>query len=65
MVAEVADGSKWEQVAAQMLAERELETRWSGFEAQVLFEFLLDRCLLTLTEPRDGLPAGHTIWKQG
>ncbi len=65
MVVEVADGSKWEQVAAQMLAERELESRWPGFEAQVLFEFLLDRCLLTLTEPRDGLPAGHTIWRQG
>jgi hypothetical protein len=64
MVAEVTDASLWEQVASQMLAERELETRWPGFENQVLFEFLLDRCLLTLTEPRDGLPAGHTVWRQ-
>ena len=64
-VAEVADASPWEQVASQMLAERELETRWPGFENQVLFEFLLDGCLLTLTEPRDGLPAGHTVWREG
>ena len=62
--AEVSDPLKWEQVAAQFLVERELESRWPGFETQVLFEFLLDRCLLTLTEPRDGLPAGHTIWRQ-
>jgi hypothetical protein len=64
MVAEVTDQTTWEQVATQLLAERELETRWPGFETQVLFEFLFDRCLLTLTEPRDGLPAGHTIWRQ-
>ena len=65
VAAEVTDGSIWEQVAQQLLAERELQSRWPGFEDQVLFEFLFDRCLLTLTEPRDGLPAGHTIWKQG
>jgi hypothetical protein len=63
--AEVTDPSTWEQVASQFLAEREVESRGPGFEEQVLFEFLLDRCLLTLTQPRDGLPAGHTIWKQG
>ena len=62
---EVTDPSKWEQVATQLLAERELQSRWPGFEAQVLFEFLFDRCLLTLTEPLDRLPAGHTVWKQG
>jgi hypothetical protein len=62
--AEVTDTFKWEQVATQLLAEREMQSRWPGFEAQVLFEFLFDRCLLTLTEARDGLPAGHTIWRQ-
>jgi hypothetical protein len=64
VVTEVADRPTWEQVASQLVAERELESRWPGFEAQVLFEFQFDRCLLTLTEPRDGLPAGHTIWRQ-
>ena len=62
--AEVTDAPTWEQVATQFLAERELQSRWPGFEAQVLVEFLCDRCLLTLTEARDGLPAGHTIWRQ-
>ncbi len=65
MAAEVTDALTWEQVATQFLAERQLELRWPGFETQVLFEVLFERCLLTLTEPRDGLPAGHTIWRQG
>jgi len=65
LAAEVTEASKREQVATQLLAERELQSRWPGFEAQVLFEFLFDRCLLTLTEGRDGFPAGHTIWRQG
>ena len=47
VAAEVTDAPKWEQVATQMLAERELEIRWPNFETQVLFEFLFDRCLLT------------------
>ena len=63
--AEVTDASTWEQVATQFLAEHELQSRWPGFENQVLFEFLFDCCLLTLTEPHDGLPAGHTIWRPG
>ena len=42
-----------------------MDTRWPGFDDQVLFEFLIDRCLLTLTQPRDGFHAGHTIWKRG
>lgn len=62
---EVTDATRWERVATQFLAEREVGSRWPGFEAQVLFEFPFDRCLLTLTEPRDRLPAGHTIWRQG
>jgi len=64
LTAEVTDAQTWEQVATQFLAERELESRWPGFETQVLFELLFDRCLLTLTVPRDGLPAGHTVWRQ-
>jgi hypothetical protein len=65
VVTEVTGAETWELVAAQFLAERELESRWPGFEAQVLFEFLFERCLLTLTEARDGLPAGHTVWLEG
>jgi len=60
----VGEKDFWEKVANQFLAERDLGSRWPGFEAQVLFEFLFDRCLLTLTEPHEGLPAGHTVWRQ-
>jgi hypothetical protein len=62
MALEVADRDQWDRVAAQLLAEREGMTRWPGFEAQVLFEFRLDGCLLTLTQANDTFPAGHTIW---
>ena len=33
-----------------------------GNRGQSLVEFAIDRCLITLTEARDGLPAGHTVW---
>lgn len=65
LAAEVTEAPTWEEAATQLLTERNLTSRWPGFEAQVLFEFLFDRCLLTLTKARDGLPAGHTIWRQG
>jgi hypothetical protein len=63
--AEVADPVTWNQVAAQFLTERGLEVLWPGFEDQVLFEFEIERCLLTLTAAEDGLPAGHTLWVAG
>lgn len=56
------DRSLWDRVAHQFLAERNLDSPWEGFEAQTLFEFTIDRCLVTMTEAEDGLPKGHTIW---
>ena len=46
----------------QFLAERSLDEPWAGFEDQALIEFEIERCLLTLTEARPGLEAGHTVW---
>ncbi len=60
---EVSDSAVWEQVAFQMLNERSMTERWPGFESQVLFEFRVERCLLTLTQAADGFPAGHTVWQ--
>ena len=60
---EVRDPATWEEIASQMLAERSTTKRWPGFESQVLFEFRMERCLLTLTQAADGFPAGHTIWR--
>lgn len=60
---EVSDRETWEIVTAQLLAERNLSQRWPGFEELVLFEFDIERCLLTLTAPSDGFPGGHTVWR--
>ena len=59
---EVNDAIGWEQIALQTLAERSTTERWPGFETQVLFEFRVERCLLTLTHAADGFPVGHTVW---
>lgn len=49
-------------LVAQMLAERAMDEPWDDFDQWVLVELTVDRCLLTLTAPRDGLPQGHTVW---
>ena len=59
---EVTDRVLWERIASQLLTERALPDRWPDFDAQVLFELLIERCLLTLTQAGEGFPAGHTIW---
>jgi hypothetical protein len=46
----------------RLLAERHMEALWPGFEDEELVEFKIERCLVTLTEARDGVPAGHTTW---
>ncbi len=46
----------------QFLSERSLDEPWGGFDDQVLVEFEVERCLLTLTTARGDLPAGHTVW---
>jgi Pyridoxamine 5'-phosphate oxidase len=48
----------------QFLAERQLADPWPGFDQQELVEFTLDRALLTLTNARDGLSDGHTVWRE-
>ena len=60
---ELTDLELWGRIAGQMLSERSLTDRWPGFDAQVLFEFRIERCLVTFTEPTDGFPAGHTVWR--
>jgi hypothetical protein len=36
---------------------------WPDYDSLTVFELLIDRALLTLTQPNDSLPKGHTIWK--
>lgn len=62
-VRELADPPLRERLTAQILAERSLAEPWPGLESEPLVEFHVDSMLVTLTEARDGLPAGHTIWR--
>ncbi len=59
----VEDPSLRRSLTQQFLSERDLGSPWEGFETQELIEFMLDRCLLTLTQARGGFPPGHTIWR--
>lgn len=45
----------------QLRSELGAEDLWPEFPTQTLVEFRIQRSLLTLTSPRGGLPAGHTI----
>ncbi len=58
---EVTDRGTWDGITRQFLAERNASSPWPGFDAYVLFEFAIDRCLLTLTVAQDDFPAGDTI----
>ena len=58
---EVADPAIRDRVSAQFLAERNV-TELPGLDEQALFEFIIDRCLLTLTAAMAGFPAGPTVW---
>lgn len=62
-VRELDDPSLRERLTAQILAERSLAEPWPGFESEPLMELRLDSVLITLTQARDGLPAGHTVWR--
>jgi hypothetical protein len=62
-IEELDDAELREQLTTQLLAERSLNEPWPGFENEPLLEFQLARVLVTLTFARDGLPAGHTIWR--
>jgi hypothetical protein len=62
-VAEVTDAQLHAAVGDQLLSDLGLTERWPGFDTQVAFEFLFDRCLLTLTHAAGGLPAGPTVWR--
>ena len=62
-IEELDDPDLRERLTTQLLAERSLNEPWPGFEDEPLLELHLERVLVTLTFARDGLPAGHTIWR--
>ena len=62
-VSEPDDPGLRDRLTAQLLAERGLDTPWPGFDEEPMIELLVTGVLITLTQPREGLPAGHTVWK--
>jgi hypothetical protein len=60
---ELDDASLRARLTAQVLAERSLGEPWPGFDREPLIELHLESVLITLTQARDGLPAGHTVWR--
>jgi hypothetical protein len=59
---EVTDPAIRGKVKEQMLADRDGEL-WPGWDDDALFELGVQSCLLTLTRPDGGFPAGATAWR--
>lgn len=62
-VEELDDPALRAELTSQILVERDLAEPWPGFNHEPLLELHLESVLITLTLARDGLPAGHTIWR--
>jgi hypothetical protein len=62
VVEELDDAALRKRLTTQILSERGMTEPWAGFDQEPMLELHLDRVLVTLTEARDGLPAGHTVW---
>jgi hypothetical protein len=62
-VQELEDPPLQESLTEQILPERSLAEPWPASSLSRLMELHLHSVLITLTEARDGLPAGHTVWR--
>lgn len=61
-IEELDDAVLRKRLTTQILAERDMAEPWPAFDQEPLIELHLGRVLITLTEDRGGLPAGHTVW---
>ncbi|MCH7607465.1 MAG: pyridoxamine 5'-phosphate oxidase [Chloroflexi bacterium] len=59
----VADDVIVAAATAQYLAERQWERPIDGFDEQELFEFMIDRCLLTRTTGHGDPHPRHKVWR--
>ena len=57
----VTDAALRQVVRAQVLTERDGNV-WPSFDEDVIFELVIERALLTLTQADGQFPAGPTIW---
>ena len=61
-IEELNDQALRRRLTDQLLQERSLNEPWPGFDDEPMLELHIDRVLITLTQPTEGLPAGHTVW---
>ena len=59
----VEDPAVREVLVQQFMVERDFAYSREVIEPWELFEFRLDRCLLTLTKAQGDFPVGHTSWR--
>jgi len=62
---EVTDAAIRQRFGDTMRVERGNGVPWPTFEQDVLFELLIERCLLMLTQADEQFPAGPTVWRNG
>jgi len=58
---QVTDAALQQVVRGQVLTERDGNV-WPSFEEDAIFELVIERALLTLTQADGQFPAGPTIW---
>ena len=61
---EVTDVTVGRVVRAQVLTERDGKV-WPGFDEEVIFELVIERALLMLSQADGPFPAGPSIWQAG
>jgi hypothetical protein len=60
---EVSDAVVGRRVRAHLLAERDQSVPWPTIDQDVLFELLIDGCLVMRTGADDRFPKGPTVWR--
>jgi hypothetical protein len=60
---ELDDAALRAELRTRFSAERGGVEPWAGFEDQALFELRIASCLVTLTDARGVLAAGHHVWR--
>jgi len=60
---EVADPDVKRRFGETLVSERKEAIPWPSFEQDRLFELVIERCLLMLTEPDERFPQGPTVWR--
>lgn len=62
-VRQIVDPEVRRRFGEQLRSERSEQVPWPTFDQDLLFELLIDRCLLMRTEADGTFPQGPTVWR--